>query len=624
MLLKPGDSIVTKNSMPCIKKIIKAAIILSMALLCFHELSFIFLKAGLYFKGFQAHHFNYEEVRQSKSMPGAKIGIEAKKKLPPEAVVEIPNQTMSLLKTAVRYHLFPIHIKPAGTHVLDLGHDQPGPPPPGWQKHTLSTGINIYAKENQKFINPPDSSTLKRSTLHIVLFSLSLAAFYLFLGRLVLNIFHMSPTKEGPAWFYSTSYLIGYLATTTSTWVWLLSGGQLTRHNVLGLWAGLAVIFGLLNQRRLLPQGAAPHQQASSQDRDKLTFLSGFFAFALAAAIWGITVMTPVRDWDGMSHWIMKSKVIFHHKQLIFDYTHHNLYPLLWPLNIALQFTLLDGIQDETAQWTAGFLFIVFLINIFKAFEIMKIKKLWQHLIIIIYVASAAYNPFNKDLTNNFVTANAENLLMAYLTACLTAALLWMGSREEKKYLLLTLTLAGGLCLSKMEGFLVALFMAGALFSLTRDKRLWTGQKQILFGYLLVGLLPFLWILWVIRQGYGTNFYHLQSGISLEKIILLSRMAWQQTLKNNLILISGASCVLTLLNTQHRRWSPQEKFLLVFSIPMLLFSLGANSGHPPEGIASHFPDSYARLFLHATPALLLLLSSLVTRPEGKRGQGDNT
>jgi hypothetical protein len=305
----------------------------------------------------------------------------------------------------------------------------------------------------------------------------------------------------------------------------------------------------------------------------------------------------------------MKSKVLFEQEVLDFSYTHHNVYPILWPLNIAIQFAFWGDMIDPVAQWTSAIFFVVFIIQMIRGLQMIGIPGTVIHGMLVWLIISAYHNPLQKSPDTYLEYANAENIFLALVAGLLVSVMVALRSVQQREYRNLTVLLAVGLCLVKFEGGAAVICMIFAL---------WLGvpalQNQI-FYQRMVGLLwatlilPLGWMWWIKTHGYGSSIIHFQTGLSLEKACLLFTLLAKQFFANHLILMSlGAFCYLKIARPT-RQMHPYERFLWYWGGALVIFACLANAGLSAVDLKRGLPEAFPRLFLHALPPLMMWWAS---------------
>jgi len=366
------------------------------------------------------------------------------------------------------------------------------------------------------------------------------------------------------------------------------------RFFVLLILSGIVIIIPRKNQKAVY----------ISRGDSRLSLLIRMIWLIPVAIIFLFTIYYPVGDWDGMSHWIMKSKVMYYYQGLNFEYTHHNVYPILWPLNVAVQFVLAGGMFDVPAKWTSGALFLVFFAQLVEGLRILNITLRKALPVAVLLILVAFQDIFKVYYMKNFINANAENIFLAFLTATVVMLLLWF--RDGK---LRSLVLAGvmsvGLGLAKFEGWVAVICILISLFMVRNKIR----EKWPLLIFLLGILLPLLWAVWIQTHGFLHNFSHYTDAPTLRKLIFLLKTEFLVSVRHNMTILFYASIVYMLLFGKKGPLIDSEKFLIVLSGLLIGFDCFVNISLTPEQISRGIPEAFPRLFLHAMPSYFLFWSS---------------
>jgi len=337
------------------------------------------------------------------------------------------------------------------------------------------------------------------------------------------------------------------------------------------------------------------------------------FACLVVGAIFMVNITIPVKGWDGQDHWMLQAKVFYYYHQLNFDVTSDSHYPFLWPLNIACQFALLDGIYDQIGQWTSAFLFLAFVMLLVSGFQALNVRGIAVIFVLIFYLVSAFHDPMKGWWVVHFTQANGENILIAYFMGVLAACLFWFQDMKNGRYLLIAGMLSFGLSLSKVEGFVACLFVMLAFLLLGRQI-CWNCKTRVFIGLNFLSVLLYLgWEKFVVLSGYIGGIKAQDQIFSIEKFFFLSHLATLHIFKNNLMIASLIAFIFLVLWMNHRKWNVSEKFLLIVSLAMVIFSVLFMLGYSIGGIKDAITEIYPRYFLHASPALVLLWSSRMLR-----------
>jgi len=542
-------------------------------------------------KAFVEVGFDYQKIvnRTWRS----RVIYHAKLFLPDGTDVQI-TEPLNLTRIALRYKIFPHRVVDQAPFVIDLT----GSPPPSkeWKKKDLGDGGTLFAAPGYDFVNK--SPPRLPSGLPGVLVPVFLAVFLCCVGTMVLKRLGYGGFNQRPLWFLSTGYLTGFVIVTAGVWVYLLLGGTLSPGAVMIPLVVCSGLVFLLPQKKCFPV----YNVDGSGQKDNPAIRAGLL-FPIAA-IFVVTVYFPVLDWDGMSHWIMKSKVMYFSKGLDFSYTHHNIYPLLWPLNVAIQFVLSGGMSDGPAKWTAGILFLAFFLQIVEVLRTVGIKSAWALPTTVLFIMVAFRDPLGGYYLEGFIHANAENIFLVFLAAAAGAVVLWQKERNFRSLVLLGV-LSTGLGLAKFEGWVAVLCMAIALLAVKYREH----NKRWALVFIPGIFLPLLWAAWIKHHGFVDQHIHFQEIPTLGKALFLLRFCLKYSLYHNMTLVVLVSLGYLALFGRRGRLSEAETFLLVFSVFLMGFSVFAYVGLPVEAIKIGVPEAFPRLFLHAMPPYFLFWCS---------------
>ena len=563
----------------------------------------IFYTAHTAVRSFFSAQCSYDQLRSNDSIFYAIS--EAKYILPKNARVNVSPINWDFNRVKARYALYPFKLSEDWDFFIDLDGTFKDAPQ-SYKKHQLISGVTIFARPDSDFVH----QTFEAPSYHllsVIIIFLSIHTFFVFFGAGILALFKIAEKDNGMLWYLSTSYIFGFLASTIVVWLFLITGFDLNQTNIVLFWlTAFFLLFSfrigwfLKSWRKSLNTTTFNLSLFKRIDTLSLTLFVILIILSLVIA----ACLTPVASWDAMANWIMKSKIIFHEKKLIFDYTHHNEYPILWPLNIAIQFSLLGGYYDEVAKWTTALLIIAFTSQLAAALTFIRIKYKWICILVLLYFACF----FHRYLTY----ALAETPFLVFFTGCLTAMIAWLENEFRTKYLLLLIIMAIGLTLVKFEGGVACSILGISLLISCRNQLSLNKAGIAVMCLFLVPVLEFGWIIWNKSAGYLPTISHLSDGLSIKKTILVIRQAI--VLANNSDTGYGLFAglfVFTLLKSS-RNFSVIEETLFVISIAMIMFCAIAVMGWNIEDInLIGTGTTFGRLFRHVTPALLILLGSLI-------------
>lgn len=580
---------------------------------------FLARKTYISTKIFAQSGFNYEHLRRQQ--PSVRAALKARAILPQGADASTSFRSKGFSYVIWRYFLFPHRIVDVSDFHLD-GRNRPPGEPAEWIEIPLTDTVSLYTRPWMAGALIPAVSP--SPSLPVVLIAVLLFSGYNILtGVFMLRALGVAVKEWGRLWYYATSYLLGFMLPTAVIWILMLFGVPLSRSVVSGTWALLGILLVWLSRRLVFFKEGETRLVSTGPGRTAgfATPVLGGLVAAAAAGVFMITVSTGVFDWDGMSHWILKSKTLYYYQHLNFEYTHLNSYPLLWPLNIASQFALLDGMYDELAKWTSALCFLVFVIQVLKALQLLGLKPAWRYSVLLFYLVSVCHDFTKPWWYVHFTFANAENLFLAFWAGALTVVLAWMNAKDQKRYLWLALILLTGLNLSKLEG-MVATGILGAAMVLLFRKMLMSERAGAWIGavFLSIGL-PLSWMHWVsCRGGDSSALTHLKEGVSAGKILQLLKINAKNFCSNNMPVYSLLAGFYVFVFRKKLRWTEPEVFLGLVSAGMVIFVWVAHMGTPLESLSEIPPEVFPRLFVHATPPLLLFFSSRIARQASRAGE----
>jgi len=560
-------------------------------------------------RGFVQSDFDYS--RNVAQYPLAVAGLEVKNILPSDSVIEFSSHDVSLEYVDFRYNVFPVRIGEQGGYVLYRKGDKISPAVGLRQEYNLSNDYVISAKPGFKFIPHPMTRIpwrLAETLLWVIVWTVMI----ILPGRYTLRILKLS--SEGLAWSWATSYLIGSLFLSSLLWVFLLFGGEFSAVTVFGVWGVLTLILVLVE--RQVGRGNKT-DSIQTEHSNPAVFSDAVLALVVAILVL-LAVTVPVMDWDGMSLWVMKAKVIYYNKGLNFNYTHNNFYPIAWPIIIASQFALAGKMLDPLAQWSAAFFCVVFVLIMRAGLQLFSNNRRLTSLLLAAFLVGFYSVPgsIKGSIYQYFISANAENIFLAYFSGMITAVLLWI-KREKMEFLILAMMFGIGLTVTKLEGGVAFFFCLVGLLFISRTKR-YTRLEKIIIGWASVGLLlPLGWIQWVRVHEFGNQLIHIQSKITMEKIVALLSAHWRYSMECLPVGVSLGFLVYVLVFSR-KPWDISQKFLGIVAGGMLFFSFVGNiGGLSLETIKSMFPEAFPRLFLHAMPAVILFCVSRISAVEGE-------
>lgn len=546
---------------------------------------------------------NFQALRLSD--PVNHIIEKAKSVIPKKKNIEISPRKWTITRCKARYALYPFELNKEKDwdFFIDLDRSIKNPPT-NWKRLKISPKVNIYAKPGVEFLpEKPDHFIKKYPSLFIFLTFLWVTLFHVLMGALILSLLKISYQSIGIVWYLSTTYLAGFVCLSLAVWAYLLVGGAFEQIDIIILWGSILGLASFWSKHRFINDFRGMMNSRTWTPETQSTFIDKAFLVATIALMLIVilpTVLSPVWSWDAMSHWIMKSKVIFHQKALAFDYTGHNEYPILWPLNVAIYFMFSGGTYDELAKWASSLLFCSLIFQLIGGLKLLKLK--YQQIWILIGIFLMCF------LTHTMSTAYAENAFSAFFCATLVAIVAYFQQGKDNKYLILAAIMAIGLSTVKLEGAIASGMIALVFASLGSPP---FSNRKYWFNALCIAstcLIAFLWIFWQHHVGFFNKSIHLKGGITLNSVqtILLE-------LPRSLELVYGWKVfgflgifALSLVLGLKRKKPEVETFLLRITILLILFTIAAFAKWNAAEISRQIP-TIARIFLHSLPAMILYI-----------------
>jgi hypothetical protein len=529
--------------------------------------------------------------------------IEAAAVLPRNARVEFSKKEWDFPKIASRFILYPRRLVDHGygDYFFDVNLKKFSPPS-SWKTIDLPSGASVYAKPGFNFVH---NKKVRYSILKTWGMVAGVSIFNVIAGLCILSMLNI-PLKEGGLfWYGSSAYLLGFLFLNGVLWLAMLMGFPFQKFYILSLWlAGIGILFWKARP-------SFKKSENSILDYSRLAFLNfketaGKKVFVLMALICAFIFFSigtmHMLSWDAMSHWMMKSKVIFYEKGLVFDYTHLNFYPLLWSLNIAVLFEYFGADFYGLAYWTVAVLFLTFIGQFLGAVNFLRLKKIWHWLPLMLFITFF--------LNWNFFVATAEPLLMCYLMASIALGCAWLQGRQQSEYLKLACWMVLGLNLVKFEGWVTTIIISAA-FIASAYKKISLSKAGIFLSIILSTIIPVVfWIKWTGYMGYNSEISHLNDPVTLEKVIIVFMLVVRQFSPLSFMYTSLTLIILLTCIFCFRAYDRSEIFLILTFTGLALFSCIAVVGWPIDSLENQLQVAGNRLFFHAAPALCLWWGSL--------------
>ncbi len=540
-----------------------------------------------------------------------RVGTEVRDVIPPGSVVWIVDEPGSPVfrAIAVRYALAPLTIGENWDYAVDLRKGSTGALEKGTRYRLKDDGV-IWAKPGRAFLVPAASRLQGPSIAGDLCVFLLLSVFLTATGGLVLALLGFSYEVCDRWWFWTTGYLAGLLITSVVVWIYLMMGGRLVPQSIAMLWVGqILLLYGLKKFVFRIAPAIPVETQMHSFDRDgggARRILPLLLAGLWIALFVLIIVSIPVSVSDEMEIWVYRAKIFFFEKALALprDQPFYNYYPVLWPVNIAAQLTVLGVGSEAIAKWASAAALLAFLGQLRGAVLFLRIGATRVVLIVAAYLLVF----FHWVL----LTALPENLFLAVLTAAAAAAVFWLQYPSRGEFLRLALFFSAMLGGIKFEGAATAILLGICLLAAGRGLKLPAGAPPRLAGFFFFPLLlPALWFYWLLAHGYDISIFHLRQGFSAATFSAVLKVGREGLLQPASFFLAVAALGSLIAVRNPRPWNIAEKFLAWLSVALALFAFAAGLNWKAAQILNFYPEVLSRLLLRATPSLMVLWAARV-------------
>ena len=111
---------------------------------------------------------------------------------------------------------------------------------------------------------------------------------------------------------------------------------------------------------------------------------------------------------------------------------------------------------------------------------------------------------------------------------------------------------------------------------------------------------------WVAAQGNEVVWFHTQGRFSTQNINIMINIVADFLVKTRMFFLIGPALLSFMVLRKPRPWAKEGKFLLFWSMSLVLFSIAAGLFWPSHDLQKYYPEVFFRLLLRATPALMLV------------------
>lgn len=551
-----------------------------------------------------------DQDRWRRINPLTDVALSLKNMIPEDACVTVSNEKPMEYQT-FKFYLYPVRISDAEAnefnntprscrerYFIDL-HGQIANPPRNWQGVDLLYGTRIFLIDGARLYpsREPDRIGIGAIARFFIFNFLVLATGLCLMVSLLPSIKNMPFGGK-----ISCSFLLGLVAMTLPFLFLFLSGVPLTDGLVVFMSYGIFLIsyfFMCKKQSNLLGifcSMPGPSRRNYIWDFVLLLILAYFTLYIIAF---------PVAIIDEVHIWLLKARIFYHTRTADLSYLEYTntYYPLLWPLNLALQSIFAGGEYEQFAKWTSAGIFLssIGLIK-FLGFQLGMGRRLsWVPVIFFLF--------FFFHWT--FFTALPENIFIALLIMATALLIYWRNEGEVGAFFLCILALTG-LVGVKFEGSIVVIiFIIAFLFS---EKIVTQGLSRRFKVALLLAMpliLHMSWLLWLNLRPVPYSIFHMSHEFSFHNIYVLLRMAVYFLTRPQTFLILILIRLSILYTANDRKWSSHERFLSLIIAGMLIFSYIAGLRWPTKDIFLYYAEVMTRLCSRAMPLFVLLWMSRI-------------
>ena len=508
----------------------------------------------------------------------ARVAMQAQASIPMNACVEtsFSKQAPSLEAGTLKYYLYPIKVKDVWQNQFNQNNK------------ACDTGyfININKPVTNSFKNPRLSGDLFKSfAFHGLTLVTGVFLFFTLFpqGMALLNCWQV----------LSTCFLLGVAIITMFFLLLTAAGMKLTIITTSG---GLLLIVLISYGWLLMRKGRIVFNQGVRSFSLNEFLLRAITVFLMIFCLM-YTLALPIGIWDEVIIWLLKAKMFFISQGFIFDYTEftNNYYPLMWPLNITVQYVLMGGVFEQAAKWTSAFMFLCLLGQLSIIAKCLGLNAKWQKIAICLFIV--LFNHWT------FFTALPENIYIAFTVMAVAFCLLWMQQDRNAKLGVVLIALWALSCI-KFEGFLTGIFLFLAYLisnpNVFRDKKKIMKVSLLLSSVIVYGL----WMWWLTHNHIPFKMFHVQGGFSLNNIEGLGEMLFKQMANGGVIY--GVVFVAMLILNRRLSWPRPQVLVIIFSFILLLFSLFAGVCWPHQEFLRYYPEVLTRLFSRVSCFLMVI------------------
>jgi len=205
-------------------------------------------------------------------------------------------------------------------------------------------------------------------------------------------------------------------------------------------------------------------------------------------------------------------------------------------------------------------------------------------------------------------------MLLALLSAVTALLLGWLNSEQKnKQFLILAMFMLAGLSGTKFEGGVITILCFLGLFLSGICKNMNKKNFFVVLFFVPAILIPIAWIFWLNTKNVPIYIFHIQNTLCASNVLIILNILLGMLRSHSAIIPVSLFLCFVILNAKSQFFNRQNKFLFLTALLITLFSFSAGLRWPSGQIARYYPEVLSRLFLRATPFIMLFLASLTIK-----------
>lgn len=335
---------------------------------------------------------------------------------------------------------------------------------------------------------------------------------------------------------------------------------------------------------------------------------------AISATLLGLAVLSvliifvqllisPLLSGDAVTHWMLKSKIIFH-QGYDFSFGNRMEYPIFWSNYAGMTYLFAGSDFDQMAKWLQMAVVLSYAAVLYQISVLLKLGRKAMGLLLFMSFGLAGYAVFASTF--------AETVHTLYILIILYMGMHFIGSDKWGAGALVIAFL--GLVMTKLEGLPQGVILAVGLLLLQLF-----GQKRIgiqtFWPVLAYAVALGVYAVWI---GHSREFFspdNIETMESLrEPMTLFKVYKWLKTnifdaanAQTSIGMIMGMGLLLVLLNRRH---DTMYFYLLMTALALLAFAPVAILSWELSEIIRASKSATVRIFSHAIPVVIILVAYL--------------